>query len=454
MTPQSQSRSSRLLYATIVSTRFGGGSENPLRSALTRITGFYVGAVCGGYVMAKTLHNAQLPTGIPSSVLFAIVLSIGFILGGFAMLATGIFQQAGSRIVMQSMISLMPLRPRQRWFCTMLPIVVIWGILVVFGLSIVCTIAQKLGVSAVMLSLAWALGLLSGMVGLLARRPSSPFIKTVLFVGQVSVLLALFDHLLQSSGGQHFNQIIIVIYAIIALQCYGLIDSYFYHSVGTLHGSKPEHRQIIPKFLPLSAWFLVKLWRNNRTRTSFGIAMLLSLSTAISMLVRGTTFSDPYGMLILGAILAAMFACDIRGTMRRAIPPEAVLLGGPKSLVLSESLGVLFCGLIIGLPMYFALHGSAVSQVLFLMFYLSVQTFSSIVGLFAGTVFVPSAHDTGAQFFSAMTACSTVMLFPRAAQFSHVSVSMQIALWSEAAVTAWALIFVFEIIRRKQYGRT
>jgi len=454
MTLQSQSRSSRLLYATVVSTRFGAGSERSLRSAITRITGSYVGAVCGGYVMAKTLHNAQLPTGIPSSVLFAVVLSIGFILGGFAMLATGTFQQAGSRIVMQSMISLMPLRPRQRWSCTMLPIMVIWGILVVFGLSTVCTIAQKLGVSAAMLSLAWTLGLLSGMVGLLARRPSSPFIKTVLFVGQVSVLLALFDHLLQSSGGQHFNQIIIVMYAIIALQCYGLIDSYFYQTAGSIHASVPEHRQIIPKFIPLSAWFLVKLWRHNRTRTSFSIAMLLSSSTAISMLVRGTTFSDPYGMLILGAILAAMFGCDIRGIMRRAIPPEAVLLGGPKSLVLSESLGVLFCGLIIGLPMYFALHGSASSQALFLLFYLAVQTFSSFIGLLASTIFVPSAHDTGAQFFSAAIASSAVVLFPRAAQFSDVSVSMQITLWCEAAVIAWILIYAYEIIRRKHYGRT
>lgn len=445
---------SRVIYMTVISTRFGGGSSRPLHSAFMRIAGSYIAALCAGYIMAKTLHNVQFPTGIPWSVLSAIVMSVGFIMGGFAMLATGTSQQAGSRIVLHSMISLMPLKPRQRWLCMVLPILVVWGILVVFGLSTVRIIAEELDVSALMLGLLWSAGSLSGMVGSLAHKPSSSFIKTVFFICQVSILLALFNYLLQPAGIHHMQRILIAIYSIIAAQFYGLIDSYFHHSSIYSPTSNPEHRKIIPNYVPLSAWFLVKLWRNNRTRTSFGIAMLLSLSTAISILVRGTTFSDPYGMLILGAILSAMFACDIRGIMRRAIPPEAVVLHGLKSLVRSESSAVLFCGVIIGLPMYFALHGSATNQVVFLVFFLAVQAFSSIIGLLASTVFVPSTHETGAQFFSAIISCGAVVLFPRVAQFSHVSISMQIGLWSEAAVIAWVLIYVLENIRRKHYGRT
>lgn len=450
---QSQSKS-YLLYSTVVSTRFGSGSDRPLRTATLRIVGAFACALFVSFIMSKSIQNTQLPTGIPSNVLFAIVLTVGFILGGFTMLASGSIQQAGSRNVMQALLALMPLRSRQRWLCEILPVMIIWSILIVFGLATICVISQKIGVSRMLLNLAWTAGLFCGMAGQLAHRPSSLFIKTTIFIGQVALLLALFEHLLQPSGRQHLNLILSIMYITIGLHCYGVIELLFNLTVPYISDSNTEHMPLIPKYIPFYGWFLVKLWRNIRTRTSFGVALLLSLSTAVSILVRGTTFSDPYGMLILGAILASMFACDTRGTMKRNVPPEIVLLRGVRSLVKNEILGVLIYGIIIGLPMYFALHGNATNQILFLMFFVSVQAFSSIIGLLASTIFVPSTQDTGAQFISAVIASAAIVLFPRVAQFSRVSVSVQVALWSEAAAIAWILVYFYEIVRRKQYGRT
>lgn len=445
---------SRLLYSTIVLTRFGGGSNKPLRSAILRIIGAFTCALFVSNIMAKSIQNTQLPTGIPPKVIFAIVLTIGFILGGFTMLASGSIHQAGSRNVMQALLTLMPIRSRQRWLCVILPVSIIWCILLILGLVTICAIANKIDTSSMLLSLAWATGLFCGMAGQLTRKPSSLFIKTILFISQVVLMLALFDRLLQPSGRQYLNLFLSIMYSIIGLHCYGIIDIYFNHSVPSISNSKSEHMPIIPKYLPIYGWFLVKIWRNKRTRASFGVAMVFSISTAITILARGATFSDPYGMLILGAILASMFACDIRGTMKRNVPPEIVLLRGAGNLVRDEILCVLISGLVIGLPMYLALHGNAINQLLFLIFFISAQAFSSIVGLLSSTIFVPSAQDTGAQLISAVIASAAIVFFPRIAQFSRVSVSMQVLLWSEAAVTVWILVYVYEIVRRKHYGRT
>jgi len=174
----------------------------------------------------------------------------------------------------------------------------------------------------------------------------------------------------------------------------------------------------------------------------------------LSMVLRHKIVSDPYSMLIIGGILAATFAGDVRGVMRRHVPPEIVLVGGAKGIAWSEVRAVIICGVLVGLPMLFALHGQIDDSIRFIFFYSSLQLFCSMAGLLASTLLVPGAGEAGTQFFTGVLATSALIVFPKFAHLSNVAYANQSLYWLVAGVILGWGIFITESLRRRNYGRT
>src|SRR5690606_6318274 len=88
--------------------------------------------------------------------------------------------------------------------------------------------------------------------------------------------------------------------------------------------------QLIPKILPPSSWFVIKLWRNKRTKNSIlqSIVVVILISSFIS--IKNKQFSDPYPILMISGLVSAIIAGEARGIMRRYLPPEIILIRGVK----------------------------------------------------------------------------------------------------------------------------
>ncbi len=443
------------LFKTLLIVNFAKESVNPFNSALIRILTAYLLAFIFGRYLQKPVVAANLPSNIPLSVVLAITLTIAFFLSGFLFLSISANNSyAGKTGVFKDVVRLMPVPKVVRWIINILPGLILIGIIDIFGSMILIAAAKSIQVNTLLLIGSWTLGLISGFSFSLAPRPKKLVHKGSLFVFVMVASFYLLDKLLVSESQVKLNTLAILIICLLLLPIASL---YFIYANGLriVPGIKSQtEKQIIPNILPHSAWFLVKIWRNIRVRSSFFLALLLNFLTAAVIVIKHKSFEDPFGILLFGAILAATFACEIRGVMRRYFPPEMVLLKGIKGIVKSEIASVILIGILIGAPVMFAVHGQADNGFAFAVYYLVLQSYASLAGLLASTILVPGAGETGSQFFASILASTAVLLLPKAGHFTDVDYSKQFPYWLIAGIAVGIVIYITEIIRRYNHGRS
>lgn len=367
----------RLLFRTMLIVNFAKQSSHPLRNATTRLLVAWIGAIGIGVIVSSAIHHAVLPDDLPLRLIMCVALVVGYILGGFVILAISSSQNANIKgTTFQRVIKLLPLGNVTRWILPLSAPLLVLAIIASFGVVVVDSASSVMNFNSFSVILSWIVGLLCGYGCMILRFPKSIVLKGLLFIVTIFTILMLFDKVLSADSERTLNIFIFAISSMVLWPLIGFVQSYIYGVSLPTATFKCEDKPLIPNVLPHGAWFLVKLWRNRRTRNSFYVVMVLSLSSAASIIFRNKIFQDPYGILIFGAILSAMFACDVRGVMRRNIPPEMVLLRGAKGIVRAEMIAVVISGLIIGLPIFLAVHSMASSPLMFSIFFLALQSFA------------------------------------------------------------------------------
>lgn len=437
----------------MIVVHFAKQSINPLHNAIFRLLVGFGGAVGLGLIVSGAVKHATLPLDLPLSMLMSMALAVGFIIGGFVILAISSSQSAAQKgTVFQRVVKVMPLSKFTRWILCILPSILVIFILGVFGSIVIYSASKVMMAQWLPISLAWMVGLFCGFGCIILSQPKSTVLKGLLFMTIVAVLLLIFDKILNAQTDTARTNLLRILNVIILFPLIGFFQAYQKGELISSYRQNATEVPLIPKVLPVGAWFLVKLWRNRRTRGSLLLASVLSTTTAVSIILRHKVFEEPYGLLLFGAILAATFACDVRGVMRRNIPPEMVLLNGTRGIVKAEIWAVTFCGILIGLPMLVALNSSVDNPILFIVFFVAIQNFASLAGLLASTIFVPGAGDTGSQFFAAVLASTAVITLPKIGHFSDVTYNSQSMYWIVASFIFGLAIYLTELYRRKNYG--
>lgn len=443
------------LFRTLLILHFAKGSVRPFRTAILRLAMTYLCALVFGYLLSRTMSQLTLPTDIPLRVVLGMVTGLGFVLGGLLMLTTQANQNGATKsAIFQRQLRLLPISPVIRWLLQIVPNLLVVGAIAVFGSMLITPISHALQQPTFALLAAWIAGLVSSYGFVLLPKPQHLVNKGVVFVAVIALAFRLLDWMFTSTGLFAVQVGPYVLLIMLAMPIAGLYDQYRHGYALRPSWQASNFAALMPKFIPTKAWFVVKLWRNVRSRNALLLAISLSALTAASIVIRHKVFTDPYPVLLFGAILAATFACEVRGLMRRHLPPEAPLLTGLRGLVWSQLGVVIVVGFVIGLPVFFALNHQAVNSFQFLIFYCYLQAFASCAGLLASTLFVPGNGESGAQFFAAILATSLLLGFPKIAKLSDVPYGRQMPYWIFSAVVLTGGVFVIENIRRKNYGRT
>ena len=447
-----------LLLRTILAVTFAKGSSNPLTNALLRIGIGYGLAIVLAIALRGAVERVAIPVGVPLLVLVDVVLLFGFVLGGLVMLTMSAGRsEQDAYMKLQQMLWLLPLSRNVRWAIHIIAGVIALGMLGIFGALIAVFIVSNASLSGWDTSLlvcSWCSGLASGYGLTLLRRPQKYVLKSVVYVGVVGLSISLLNWVFGHPAHGLSEWAMAVVIVLCMSPVAGYMQSYAHNSTGgSLQETKHVKHALIPLYVPPGSWFVVKIWRNSRTRGAFVFALFLNTVVSLSLVLRHTIVSQPYSMLLFGAILASTFAADIRGVMRRHNPPESLLVSGMRGLVWSEIRAVVALAVIVGLPLLFALHGQTDNSAMFVLFFGCLQLFGATSGLFASTLLVPSAGEGGTQFFTGMLATGFLVAFPKIAHLSDVAYSQQPSYWLLGSVVCIAGIFGIENIRRKTYGR-
>lgn len=443
------------LFKTIIVVHFSvTGSSKPLQTVIQRlviISGFGLFLAVS---LSRVISRAILPYGFPTGLVFCLTLAVGFILGGFICLATNsVMGSRGRTSGLAGILSLLSISKVMRWVAHELPMLVVLSTVgIIGGILVYATVQTMLASTSVALA-GWLLGLYSGFGCMLLRLFDKPKLSVGLFIGIVVFMGGLFDRLFVGLETQSLNATLAVIGLILLLPLLGHLQLFLFGGLSKTRQYNFIHKPLIPDRLPYSAWYLIKLVRNKRTRTSLFIALVLSTTGALSVILRSNGNTDPYQLLLFGSILAATFACDCRGIIRKYSPPEIVVLAGVGQLVKSELWSASLIGILIGLPMAIALVGGTANWAIFLFVFIAIQVFSALVGLMASTLLVPQHSDTGSQFIAAILAISTVVMAPRIGGLSNSSRLSQVLVWVGGAVGLGFGIYLIEIRRRRHYGR-
>lgn len=443
------------LLSTMLAVHFAKDSSRPLRGAIYRICAAYAFALVFGMLLSRSVARAELPVDVPLRVTAPIIMGFGYIFSGLLMLTMQANQQGAQRtLAFLRTTRLLPIAKPVRYITQIAPSLLVLGVLYAFGVQIILALAKSMQHPGWLLALTLAAGLLAGYGLLLMAWPRTALQKGFLFVAVVSTALWLLDWTLTSNSESAVQAGSYSMLALFSMSLVGLVHQYNFGYELPISEQASQLKPLIPGMLPYAAWFALKLWRNGRSRTAFFLAISLSLLTAISIVIRRKTFSDPYPALLFGAVLASTFACDVRGVLRRHLPPEMPLLHGLRSVVVAQVWTVLCIGLVVGLPVFFAVHSDASNSGHFLLFYVCIQLFASLGGLLASAVFVPAAGETGSQFFAAIMATGLLLGFPKAAGITGASPVSQAPYWLAAAACFSLFIYGIELIRRRSYGRT
>ncbi len=441
------------LYKTVVLVNFSKDSSRPFMNALLRIFSAVAIALVVGKLIANIITKNQLPSDIPDQVIMTATIIPAFFLSGFSLMTlhanSGSVQKKDS---LTRSVKLMPLPRTTRWLVNLLPGLIILGILSIFSLTIIFPLSDNLEVSLLKVLISWFIGIVSGFGFVMQKFIVNSVLKSILFLFINFSSIYIFNLVFSAETEAGQNVLLSLINLLIFIPILLFIATLFSTKIHSFAVGSSSDKQIIPLYLPASYWFMVKVWRNKRTRSTLLQSFTISLLISTYVILKNKVFTDPYVLLLFAAMLSAMVASEIRGIMRRYLPPEIILINGVKGIVKSEVITLAIINLIIGLPILFSVHGQSSNSFTFLIFYLVIQIFASIGGLLASTILVPANNEAGSQFFSVTMAMSLLYVVPKIAKFSELKPDQQIIYWFLSALVAYGLVYAIELIRRRKYG--
>jgi hypothetical protein len=182
------------------------------------------------------------------------------------------------------------------------------------------------------------------------------------------------------------------------------------------------------------------------------LALSLNVFLASYICIQKKTFNDPLGLLVISGVLTATFACDLRGIMRRYKVIE-LRVKNIKSALQIEAVAATASGFVIGLPLLLAVRAQVTSLTTLISYFVAFQSCCALLGLLAGTLFVPGAGETGNQFFAGILAMTAILAFPKLTHLSDVAYVAQVPAWLAGAAVTGLVIYATEQLRRRNYGR-
>jgi hypothetical protein len=382
-------------------------------------------SVALGLSLARSLKRSGLPSGLPADWLGAVVMTSGFVLFGLILLSIG---TALSRTdALTRLISTLPLPSSTRRLVVLIPPTIILAITLAFVAPVVMVLNLPFGPAYFLAGAAAALALI-------LAPGFSPALKALAF----ALLTGAAIWLLTRSQTA-------LVYLILALPYLGLISRHH------IHRSTLPYRRLVRlpnRSLP-RWWFVLKLVRNRRSQLALGFSLALSIITAIAIAWRGLGAFAGAGWLIMSAVLTAAIACDIRGLSPRHKAPEVEALGGLHYFLSSQTRAAMLVAVLPPLPLIAVLLPHVPAAEL-LSYGLALQTAALMLGLLAGSIFVPRGGDTGSQFFAATLSTSALLLIPKL--FQSQPLGHHTLAWLAVAATAFAFIPIIETLRRHRYA--
>ena len=445
----------RKLIKTVLIVHFSKASRRPFLQATLRIIGSFCIAVVIANKLRLTMASVSLPPGIPLDIALVVTALLGFMMAGLLLLTLQISGVTNSRGgALTSNMRLWPIPANQRWALDILPPFVLLSIIGVFGSILLAPVASDMLLPSIWVVMSWVIGLASALGLTKLTIPRSTLLRSILFVSISFAGFRIVDLVLTGTNlwVEHYGILIVAI--LLFLPVTGLWQSYNKGYLLVAQKQRVDFKPFFDRYVPLSAWHFVKLFRNKRTRHSFILALGFNLVVALAILAKNTIPGDPSGILMIGGVLAATFACDVRGIVRRSKPPEIILLGTVKYFVKSEIMSVTLLGLIIGLPLLFVINHMIIVSPMLVLYFVSLQIFSSGCGLLSSTLLVPGDGEVGSQFFTAVLALSGIVAVLKFADIADVSDFSQSLRWLLSSIAAYIGLFIIEKFRRSYYGRT
>lgn len=442
----------RRLFITNLATTFSKGSQKPVQSLVIKMSLAVAVAVMLSRVIAKIIDHTQLPVDVPLRITAVIIMSLAFILCGLLLLVSQPGQEAyqGS---FARITRLMPLPKPVRYLLQLAPSLTAVLLVILLGSTALGSVAKGIGQPFVVLELCWVAGALSGLGLQFMVWLRSKLYKVAYFVASTTLAVVGLEKIYNTSSSFVVCTVPYLLMFVVLFPLVGLIHQYLFGYISKLAVVDQNHRQQLPELLPFKAWLGLKLWRNVTVRNSLLATVLLSGLMAATIILRRQLIADTYPILLFCALLASTFSTEIRGVLRRYMPPESVLITGMRGLI-TQQLGVVYLlGIIIGLPLFFSVNGQAADSNRFAITFLCMQAYAVAAGQFVGAVLMPGGSETGTQFFASLLAGALVAFYPKYTHIADMSFSMSSVTWLAGAMMWAVLVYITEAIRRKSYGR-
>ncbi len=442
----------KTLFLVNFAETFSKASQKPAQSLTVKVGLALAVAVMISRVTAKMVDKTELPVDIPLRVVCIIITGLAFIVSGLLLLVThssyDAYQNSFAR-----MTRLMPLPRAIRYLLQLAPGILVSILLVIVSFGVLRSVASGVRQSFVVLEACWICGVFSGLGLQFVAWLSSRMSKVTYFIAATTTVVVGLERIYSSDHLFVINYVPYLLIAVMILPVIGLVHQYVLGYQPRLSLVNQNHAKLLPEFLPFKAWIFVKLWRNTAIRNSFLATVLLSGLMAVTIVLRHKLITDTYPILLFCALLASTFSTEIRGVVRRYMPPESVLLSGAKSLIGGQLSAVYVASVVIGLPLFFSVNGQATDSNQLAITFLSMLAYAVAAGQFVGAVLMPSSGEVGTQFFASLLAGSLVTFFPKYTHIADMSFGISTLTWLTGAVMWSVLVYVTEIVRRRNYGR-
>lgn len=434
----------RSLWKLVLISSFGRNSNRPIRVASLRILAASTGALVFGILLAMSIWRAALPQDLPKLFTLAVVTSLSLILSALLQLplssgAHGIGNKTSKLLI------ILPITKPTRWFVKISPALILNLFFLAFSLPIVIALSHAM-LAPVLLAVGFLI--VGSLIGISYTVGSWP--KKVLFKVVLLIVLILTQAKMLEMAITHPAKLPLICAGILVFD-FLLMSGFLtaFRNVEAVDGNLTSEvwtNRLFHKFIK-SSWFVLKVTRNRRTRTSFIFCLLLSLMTSIFIHAKHITTSSN-DLFFLLALLTTTFVSDIRGISRKQKTPEIIALRGVEFFINSEVLAAWTTSILIGLPIYILILINGGSATLsHMMVGLAMQFGATIIGLLLGTIFVSQAGDIGSQFFASFCAASAVFALPKLIDDKESNI-YQLAAWLLAGTASWLIMYIIEFRRR------
>lgn len=429
---------------------FGRNALHPALAARLRLVVAFGAAIILGVLAAKPINGAPLPQDLPWGWLISGLFFLVFCITSFLLLILFSSFYGARRVnALIKITTLLPINRMEAWVVTRLPLMIIAAVVASFMVPLVTALAAELAVSMPLLVLITLISIFSSLGFVLV-----PDMRLALKAGLLIIYSAGGVWLLEKSMGwtEGSGDLVIGLLAVLPLTGYiGYWQSYRTRLQAMNSQAQTTGSHISLRYI-YYGWFLLKLLRNHRTRSSILFCTILCVSLAVLVNFRSANgFADP-SLLWFGAFCAAAFSSDIRGISKRYKTTE---ISGVKSVaffVIHEFFAGYTIALLFGLPLLLVTLLAGESVLGPVLYFVCIVLAGISFGLVASTIFVPEDGNVGAQFFAAVAAVAGLFYAPKWLRFEDFPIHTQAYAWVAIGLLGLVGTYIIEFLRRRNYA--